>query len=321
MKLECCNALVTGGAGFVGSHLVDALLSCQCSVRALDNLSTGYLENIKHLIGSTSRFNFVEGDVRDFDVCVEQTKDIDVVFHEAAQINPVTAVEKPFYDFEINAKGTLNMLEAAHKNGVKKFIFASTNVYGDPKYLPIDENHPIDLLSPYAAAKLSGEAYCIVYSRTYGLETVRLRNTNIYGPRQRTKSESGATAIFMEKAIRDERFTIFGDGTKTRDFVYISDVVNANMLAAQKDGISGEVFNVGVGKETSINQLAEIVLKTLGKQELSPLYGPPRDADFSRCIADTSKARRILGYEPRVSIEEGVQKTLEWYKKQTLTAN
>lgn len=318
MKLEGCRALVTGGAGFVGSHLADALAAKQCSIRLLDNLSTGYMENISHLLNSNPKVTFVKGDVRDFDLCVEQTKNIDVVFHEAAQINPVTAVEKPFYDFEINAKGTLNMLEASRQNGVKKFIFASTNVYADPKYLPIDENHPIDLLSPYAAAKLSGEAYCIVYARTYGLETVRLRNTNIYGPRQRTKSESGATAIFMEKAMKNERFTIFGDGTKTRDFVYISDVVNMNMLAAQKDGIGGEVFNVGVGKETSVNELAQLVLKTIDKEDLVPLRGPPRDADFSRCIADTTKARKMLGYVPQVSLEEGVKKTLEWYKEQSI---
>ncbi len=316
MKLENCTALVTGGAGFVGSHLADALVTKNCSVRLLDNLSTGYMVNIQHLLNSQSKVTFTNGDVRNFETCLAQTKDVDVVFHEAAQINPVTAVEKPFYDFEINAKGTLNMLEASRQNGVKKFIFASTNVYADPKYLPIDENHPIDLLSPYAAAKLSGEGYCIVYARTYGLDTVRLRNTNIYGPRQRTKSESGATAIFMEKAMRNERFTIYGDGTKTRDFVYISDVVNMNMLAAEKDGIGGEVFNVGVGEETSINRLAELVLKVTGKEDLIPLRGPPRAADFSRCIADTTKAKNVLGFVPQVKIEEGVRKTIDWYKSQ-----
>ncbi len=313
MKIEGCNALVTGGAGFVGSHLVDALISRNCNVKILDNLSTGYMENIRHL-SENPKVVFMKGDVRDFENCMAATKDVDLVFHEAAQINPVTAVEKPFYDFEINAKGTLNMLESARQNGVKKFIFASTNVYADPQYLPIDENHPIDLLSPYAAAKLSGEGYCIVYARTYGLQTVRLRNTNIYGPRQRTKSESGATAIFMEKTMRNERFTIYGDGKKTRDFVYVADVVKANMLAAQTDGISGEVFNVGVGKETSVNELAELVLKLSGRLDLVPLHGPPREADFSRCIADTSKANKMLGFVPEVGIEEGVRRTLEWYK-------
>jgi UDP-glucose 4-epimerase len=273
------------------------------------------MENVSQLLNYNNKVRFIEGDIRDPEVCLKATKEVDIIFHEAAQINPVMAVEKPFYDFEVNAKGTLNMLEASRKNGVKKFVFASTNVYADPKYLPIDENHPIDLLSPYAAAKLSGEAYCIVYSRTYGLETVRLRNTNIYGPRQRTKSESGAIAIFVEKAMKNERFTIFGDGTKTRDFVYVSDVVNANMLAAQKDGISGEVFNVGVGKETSINELAVLVLKISGREDLAPMYGPPREADFSRCAVDTTKAKKMLGYTPQVSLEDGLRKTIEWYKQ------
>lgn len=313
MKLEGCSVLVSGGAGFVGSHLVDALLKKKCAVTILDNLSTGFLENISHLQNSNDNVESIRGDVRDRRMCLKATEGIDVVFHEAAQINPVLAVKDPLFDFEVNARGTLNLLEAARLNDVRKFIFASTNVYGDPKYLPIDEEHPIDLLSPYAASKLSGEAYCMVYNRTNGVNTVRLRYTNVYGPRQRsTKSESGVVPIFIERVMDGKGPVIFGDGEQTRDFVYVSDVVNANLLAAESEHCGGEVFNIGSGKETSINTLAKQVLRIWGNKDLIPIYGPPRKADFRRCRVDATRAENLIGFRPKIQLKEGLKKTIDW---------
>jgi UDP-glucose 4-epimerase len=318
MKLEEeCKVLVTGGAGFLGSHLAEALLKRRCEVIILDNLSTGFMENVSHLLNYNNKVHFIEGDIRDPEVCLKATKEVDIIFHEAAQINPVLAVVNPLYDFEVNARGTLNLLEAARHNHVQKFIFASTNVYGDPKYLPIDENHPMDLLSPYAASKLSGEAYCMVYNRTYGVETVRLRYTNLYGPRQRsTKSESGVVPIFIERVMDGKPPIIFGDGEKTRDFVYVSDVANANILAAESEHCVGEVFNIGSGKETSIKTLAEMVLRIWGNKDLIPIHGPPRKADFQRCRVDTTKARNLLGFRPEIQLEEGLKKTIDWAREE-----
>jgi len=316
MKLEKCDVLVTGGAGFVGSHLTEALLKRGCKVTILDNLSNGFVENISHLLNCDNKVNFIQGDVRDTEVCMKAVEGTQVVFHEAAQINPVLAVENPSYDFEINARGTLNMLEAARKKDVKKFIFASTNIYANPKYLPIDENHPIDLLSPYAASKLSGEAYCIVYCNTYGLETVRLRYTNIYGPRQRsTKNESGVITIFIERVLKGKRPTVFGDGKQSRDFIYISDVVHANILAVESENSQGEAFNIGFGEETSINALANTILTIANREDLAPKYGPERTADFRRCVADIAKARKLLSYNPEVTLEIGLRKTIDWWKQ------
>lgn len=307
---------MTGGAGFVGSHLTEALLKRACEVTILDNLSNGFIENVSHLLNCNDKVHLIQGDIRDPEVCVKAVEGADVVFHEAAQINPVLAVEDPFYDFEINARGTLNMLEAAREKDVKKFMFASTNVYANPEYLPIDENHPIDLLSPYAASKLSGEAYCIVYNNTYGLKTVRLRYTNIYGPRQRsTKNESGVITIFIERVLKGMRPIIFGDGEQTRDFIYVSDIVQANILAAESERSPKEVFNIGSGEETSINTLANIILKITDKKDLSPTYENKRAADFKRCRADITKAREVLAFSPEISLEVGLRNTIDWWKK------
>ena len=315
MELKESKVVVTGGAGFVGSHLTEALLQRGCDVTILDNFSNGFMENIAHLLDAKRKVNLIRGDVRDEDVCAKAVEGAAVVFHEAAQINPVVAVEQPSHDFEINARGTLNMLDAARKKDVTKFIFASTNVYANPQYLPIDEKHPIDLLSPYAASKFSGEAYCIVYNNTYGVETVRLRYTNIYGPRQRsTKNESGVITIFIERVLKGIAPTIFGDGEQTRDFIYISDIVDANLLAAQSDKSRGDVFNIGFGQETSVNTLAHTILKIAKRTDLAPKRGPERAADFRRCAADITKARKILGFSPQVALDVGLKKTVEWWQ-------
>lgn len=322
MNLEECKIVVTGGAGFVGSHLTEALVKKGCEVTILDNLSNGFIGNISHLLNCSNKVNLIQGDIRDAEVCIKAVEGAEVVFHEAAQINPVLAVENPFIDFETNARGTLNILEAARKKDVKKFIFASTNVYANPKYLPIDENHPIDLLSPYAASKLSGEAYCIVYNNTYGLKTVRLRYTNIYGPRQRaTRNESGVVTIFIERVLKGMRPIIFGDGDQTRDFIYVSDVIQANILAAESKKAHAEVFNIGSGQETSVNTLAKLILKIAGKEYLTPEYAPYRTADFRRCVVDITKARNVLVFNPKITLEKGLRKTVDWWNRSVTCQN
>lgn len=316
MKLEERRVLVTGGAGFVGSHLTEALLDKRCEVTILDNLSDGFMENITPLLNSGKKVKFIQGDVRDEETCLKAAEGAEVVFHKAAQINPVLAVDKPTYDFETNARGTLNVLEAARRSDVEKLVFASTNVYANPQYLPIDENHPINLFSPYAASKLSGEAYCIVYNNTYGVKTVRLRYTNIYGPRQRTtKNESGVVTIFIQRVLKGMRPIIFGDGEQTRDFIFVSDVVHANLLALESEKGQGEVFNIGSGVAISVNALADSILKTVGRKDLTPEYGPERVADIRDCVADITKAKKLLDFNPEVDLETGLKKTIDWWKE------
>jgi UDP-glucose 4-epimerase len=316
--LEGKNVLVTGGAGFIGSNLADAIVDHVRHVTILDNMSNGSLGNLELLLRqSRDKVDLVEGDVRNQDDCLKAIRDKDIVFHLAAQISPVRAVEDPEYDFEVNARGTLNVLEAARKARVRRVVYASTNIYGNPKYLPIDENHPIDLLSPYAAAKLAGEAYLIVYHNTHGIETVRLRFCNVYGPRQTTKSESGAIMLFAERLLDGKAPTIFGDGNQTRDFVYVSDVVDALIRSSVVPEAVGEAFNIGSGVETTINDLAKTIMDIMTELtakdfHVKPTYGTSRSADFRRARMDISKARKLLGHAPAIMLEEGLRKTLGW---------
>ncbi len=303
--------LITGGAGFVGSHIAGVLADGN-DITLLDNFLSGFRENVSSLI-KRPNVKLVEGDVRDRALVEKLMKGTDIVFHEAAQINPAKAVEEPDFDFDVNAVGTFRMLDAARKADVEKFMFASTNVYANPKYLPIDEQHPMQLLSPYAAAKLCGEAYCMNFFEAYGLNTVRLRYTNIYGEGQRSeKSESGVIPIFIKAILGNRNPVIFGTENKTRDFVHVSDVVAANLLAAECKAASGDVFNIGSGVECGIEQLAKMLIGISGKN-LDIVRGPPRAADFSRCQADISKAGKIMGYAPKVGLGDGLKRTYDWW--------
>ena len=314
MNLKGKLALVTGGAGFIGSHITDRLLREGARVRVLDNLSSGSPANLDR-----KRTDFCQGDVRDEDDVKKAVDGVDVVFHHAAQINPARAVENPLEDFEINARGTLNLLWASRRAGVKKFLLASTNVYGNAAPGDLEESYPTlaareSLLSPYAASKVCGEAYLKVFNDELGLETVRLRYFNVYGPRQTIKSESGAVAIFTLRALAGKPIIIFGDGTRTRDFVYVGDVVDANIRAAREDDAAGGVFNVGAGIETSINELAELVIAAVGSR-VPVEHTKERSADFIRARADLTHSKKVLGFTPEVPLREGLSSYVEWCRQ------
>jgi len=307
-------ALVTGGAGFIGSHIVDRLILEGARVRIIDNLSTGNIANVPR----SDNVEFQDGDIRNRHHVKAALEDIDIVFHEAAQINPAQAVEDPLFDFKVNAMGTLNLILESINSGVRKFIMASTNTYGDTNSEVMSEDFSTlfekrSLLSPYAAAKVCAEAYLKTANDELGLSTVRLRYFNVYGPRQITKSESGVIAIFTKQALLGRPITIFGDGTQTRDFVYVNDVVEANMLAAKNEQANGEVFNVGSGEETSIMELAKLITKITGKN-IPIIHGTDRVADFKRAKADLRRAEQVLGFHPKTGLRNGLKIYIEWLR-------
>lgn len=317
--LQGKHVLITGGAGFVGSHLADKIVDYSEHLTILDDMSNGSMGNLKSLLEEKpNKITLIRKDVRNYEDCLSAAHGVDIVFHLAAQINPAKAVDDPVHDFQVNALGTLNILEAARRNKVTKLVQASTNVYGNPKYLPIDENHPMDLLSPYAASKVAGEAYAMVYQSAYGIKTVRLRFSNIYGPRQTTRSESGAVALFIERLLNGQSLVIFGDGKQTRDFVYVTDIVDALITASVTAEADGEVFNIGFGVETTIDELSRMIIQivsdTTGRElGVHVSYGPQRSADFRRAQMNISKATEKLGYHPKVGLEEGLRQTVRWH--------
>jgi nucleoside-diphosphate-sugar epimerase len=307
------KCLVTGGAGFIGSNLVERLLDLSLEVKVLDNLSSGFLKNLEPF---RENIEFTEGDVRDMATLQQVMSEVEVVFHQAAVVSVPQSIEDPMETGMVNDLGTLHVLEAARHNGVRRVVFASScAVYGDLPQLPKKEYMDTKPLSPYAASKLNGETYARLYGDLYGLETVCLRYFNVYGPRQDPSSPySGVISIFMDSAVRGERPTIYGDGEQFRDFVYVADVVQANLLAAQGDNISGVTINVGTGKSVTINSLWKNIA------ELAGLQGEPKRADFRsgdirQSVAEISRARELLAYQPRYSLEEGLHFTWEWYRE------
>ena len=306
------KCLVTGGAGFIGSNLVDYLVREGMQVRVLDNLSTGNLENLEPVRG---QIDFNQGDVRDFDTLMRAMSDIELVFHQAAMVSVPESVEDPVEAAMINDLGTLYLLEASHRAGVRKVILASScAVYGDLPQLPKREDMATRPQSPYAASKLHGETYACLYSDLYGLETVCLRYFNVYGPKQDPTSQySGVISIFLDKAVRDELPTIYGDGDQYRDFVYVADVVGANLQAALAENISGVVINVGTGGSVTINQLWKSIARLAGVESM-PVRAPESPGDIQESVADISRARQMLEFEPKYSFQEGLEKTWEWYR-------
>lgn len=317
MKGDCSKILVTGGAGFIGSHIVNRLLNEGYEVNVIDNMSTGYPEKISHL--DSKDLKITKGDIRDSDLVGKTMKDVDAVFHEAALVSPVLSVEDPLLTNDINVAGTLNLLKAASDLNVKRFIYASSAaVYGDTSQPQNRESMTPNPLSPYGVSKLAAEHYVTVFSRLYGLETSCLRYFNVYGPRQRLDPESaysGVIVTFLSRLLEDKSLTIHGDGEQTRDFVYIEDIVQANMLALTSNNASGEIFNIGTGTQTTVNKLANTLKEITGKKNLENVHSKPRPGDIRYSYADIDKARRILNYNPKFSLKEGLIRLVEWYSK------
>jgi len=311
---QSLRILVAGGAGFIGSHIVDKLLKAEAEVTVLDNLYTGQLENIE-LHKQNRNLHFVKGDVRTFRLVKDIVRNVDAVFNEAAVVSVPRSVENPLLTNDVNVKGTLNLLKASLDSGAKRFIQASSaSVYGDTKALPVQENMAAKPISPYAVSELAAENYAKVFYDVYGLETVCLRYFNVYGPRQTYSQYSGATTIFVNQLLRNQPPTILDDGEQTRDFVYVEDVVSANMLALTKKNAVGEAFNIATGEATTINKLVQTLQKLMDNTDLKPVHREPRPSDIRQSYASIEKARKILGYEPMYPLEKGLKKLVEWYK-------
>lgn len=305
------KALVTGGAGFIGSHLVDALVSQGCEVTVIDDLSTGHYMNLEQV---KDRISFYENDIRNQEILHKAVRDCDIIFHLAAVVSVPLTVKNPIDSAMVNDLGTLFILDAARKYHVKKVVFASScAVYGDDPAVPKNENMNTDPKSPYAVQKLTGELYTRLYFDLYDLETVCLRYFNVYGPRQDPSSPySGVISIFMTKASSNLAPIIYGDGKQYRDFVFVKDVVKANLLAANADKVSGKTFNIGTGKHIRINRLWEMINQLTG-QNIEPEYAPPRPGDIVESVADIERAKKELGFEPSHSFENGLKETFDWY--------
>jgi nucleoside-diphosphate-sugar epimerase len=301
--------LVTGGAGFIGSHIVDALLERGARVRVVDNLSTGHVRNLE---GAKGRLDFLEGDLADAAVARKAVEDVELVFHEAALPSVPRSVANPRETHLASVEATFNLLVAAKEKGVRRLVYAaSSSAYGDQPTLPKIETMRPDPLSPYAAAKLVGEYYCQVFNRTYGLETISLRYFNVFGPRQDPNSPySGVISQFVDRMLKGQSPTIYGDGEQTRDFTYVSNAVEANMLAAESNRGIGEVMNIANGEKVSINELFKLVRQILGREDIEPDYQPARTGDILHSLADVSRARENLGFVPRIRLEEGLRITV-----------
>ncbi len=308
--------LVTGGAGFIGSNIAERLLEMGAVVRVLDNLSTGKRENMDSF-KDHKNFTFIEGDIRDLDTCLKATEGVDYVLNQAAWGSVPRSIEEPLLYEEINIRDTLNMMEASRRNGVKRFVYASSSsVYGDHPVLPKKEGEEGNLLSPYALTKAVDELYGYIYTTIYGLECIGLRYFNVFGRRQ---DPDGAYAAvipkFLKLLLAGERPVINGDGQQSRDFTYVDNVVEANLKScfAPKEA-AGEAFNVAYGDREFLIDIYHSLCESLGV-DIEPIFGPDRPGDIKHSNADISKARRLLGYDPEFSFEKGIKLAIEWYRE------
>ena len=313
------KVLVTGGAGFIGSHIVDGYLKGGWQVVVIDNLSTGKRKNLN------KKAKFYQMDIRDkrLDEVFLQ-EEFDLVNHHAAQINVRTSMEKPLFDAQVNILGTLNLLASCIKHGVKNFIFASSGgaIYGEPEQLPVNEYHPKNPLSPYGISKHVVEHYLYSYRKNFGLNCISLRYGNVYGPRQDPYGEAGVISIFTRKILQGERPQIFGDGKQLRDYVYVGDVVEVNMLVSQKmeklskrKAISPDdlAYNIGTGKGTSVNYLYKLLSETVDLKK-DPVYAPPRKGEIRKIYLDSTKAKRELGWQAKTDLPQGLEAIIKWFE-------
>jgi UDP-glucose 4-epimerase len=309
------RALVTGGAGFIGSHICERLLSGGHEAVVLDNFFSGHRANLGGL-----DVRLVEGDVRDAEKVKGLARGCDVIFHEAAIVSVPYSVEHPQESHDVNIQGTLNVLQAARTAGVRRVVFASSAaIYGEEPTLPKTEAMRPEPMSPYGVEKLTGEHYLTTWNRLFGVETVALRYFNVFGPRQDPKSPySGVISIFVDRILAGQPLTFFGDGSQTRDFVYVANVVDANLLAATAQGVSGRMYNVGCGKRTSLLSLASLIERAADKT-VERRFGPARAGDIKDSVADIARAQTELGYAPAVDVEEGLKRFVAYVRDQGAT--
>lgn len=302
------NVIVTGGAGFIGSHLAGLLANRDYHVIILDDLATGKMSNVESLLKKTN-VEFIQGSIIDLPLLQQLFQGVDFIFHQAAIPSVPRSIEDPSASHNVNVTGTLNVLLAARDNNVSKVVYASSSsVYGDTPELPKVEDMPTSPLSPYAVTKLAGEYYCRVFHRTYGLPTVCLRYFNVYGPKQDTESQyAAAIPKFIMRIAKKNSPIIFGDGEQTRDFTFVKDVAEANLLTVESD-VTG-IFNIARGTRVTINQLVQVVIGIMGSNNVKPVYDKPRPGDIRHSLADISKAK-TFGYKPRYSLEEGLKETI-----------
>ncbi len=308
--------MVTGGAGFIGSHIVKQLVKQGEKVRVVDNLSTGNKDNLGSII---KEIEFIEADIRDKAAMEKSVEGADYVLHQAALRSVPRSVDDPFSTNEVNVSGTLNLLLVSAQAKVKRFVYASSSsVYGDSENLPKREEQKPSPVSPYAVSKLSGEYYCRVFTRLFGLETVSLRYFNVFGPRQDPQSKYAAVIpLFILSALEGKPLEVHGDGQQSRDFTYISNVVEANLLSARIPNVAGKVFNIACGEKYSLLEVVEAISKGLGVK-LEKLHTAPRAGDVRHTLADISEAKKLLGYQPKTTFHEGMKKTIEYFKENYL---
>ena len=303
--------VVTGGAGFIGSHIVEELLGRNDQVRVIDNFVTGKRENVEPF----KKAEIIEADLAETKNLAQLLKGAEYVIHQAAIPSVPKSIIDPVKSHQANVNGTLQLLVACREAGVKRVVYASSSsLYGDSPTLPKHEGMMPNPLSPYGAQKLFGEIYCQVFTRSYGLETVSLRYFNVFGPRQDATSQySGVLALFIPAVLENRRPTIYGDGEQSRDFTYVRNVVEANLRACTVPGVGGQVFNVACGDRITVNSMLQQINKITGK-DILPVYANPRAGDIKHSQADITRAKEHLGYQPKVSFEEGLGHTIEWYR-------
>jgi UDP-glucose 4-epimerase len=307
--------LITGGAGFIGSHLCDKYIKEDCTVLCLDNFMNSSISNIRHLVGLRN-FKLINGDIRDFDLLEKIMRDVDAVLHLAAQIHVDRSVVEPKLTYDVNVVGTQNILEVARKYDVNKVIQASTSeVYGTSEYSPMDEKHPLNAPHPYGASKIAADRLCYSYIQTYGMDITIARCFNVFGPRQRDIGYGGVISIFTRRIMNDKSPVIYGDGMQTRDYTYIDDTVRAyDMILKNKHPIR-EPVNFGTGKELTILELANQIIDMFGKNDrLKPVHVEPRIGEVRRLIADSHKAKDVLGWEAQYDFREGLRRFIQWYR-------